>query len=82
VILPGKHIRADRSLVVIGGEILGELTEPRTVSEVWDLVRKARAGREHRSPLSYDWFVLALSLLYAMSAVRLDGDRIVAEKAK
>jgi hypothetical protein len=26
--------------------------------------------------------VLALSLLYAMSAVRLDGDRIVAEKAK
>lgn len=80
MILPGKHISADRSLVVVGGDILAVLGGSATVSEVWEAVRAARASRPRATPLTYDWFVLALTFLFAISAVRLEGDRIVADK--
>lgn len=80
MILPGKHISADRSLVVVGGDILALLGGSSTVSEIWDAVRTARASRARATPLTYDWFVLALTFLFAISAVRLEGDRIVADK--
>lgn len=80
MILPGKHIRADRSLVVIGGEILRELGHPKTVSELWDAIRKKGGSDEERPALPYDWFVQALTLLYAISAVRLENDRIHVER--
>jgi hypothetical protein len=80
VILPGKHISADRSLVVIGGDILAVLAGSSTVSEIWDAVRAARASRTRATPLTYDWFVLALTFLFAISAVRFEGGRIVADK--
>jgi hypothetical protein len=80
VILPGKHISADRSLMVVGGDILAVLGGSSTVSEIWEAVRAARTSRARATPLTYDWFVLALTFLFAISAVRLDGDRIVADK--
>jgi hypothetical protein len=80
VILPGKHISADRSLVVVGGDILAVLPGSSTVSEIWDAVRAARASRTRATPLTYDWFVLALTFLFAISAVRFEGGRIVADK--
>jgi hypothetical protein len=69
MILPTKHLPPDRALLGIGAEILGQLMEPRSVSELWEAVREARGTNPCAAPLSFDWFVLALSLLYAMSAV-------------
>jgi hypothetical protein len=67
VILPAKHLRHDRALLGVGAEILVELAEPRTVSELWERVRLARGTKA--APLSFDWFVLSLSFLYAIAAV-------------
>jgi len=80
VILPGKHISPDRSLVVVGGDILAVLGQSSTVTELWEAVRAARASRTRATPLTYDWFVLALTFLFTISAIRLEGDRIVTEK--
>lgn len=80
MILPGKHISADRSLVVVGGDILSVLGKPSTVSEIWDAVRAARASRARATPLAYDWFVLALTFLFAISAVRMEGEKIVVDR--
>jgi hypothetical protein len=82
VILPGKHIRPDRSLVVLGGEVLAVLAKPRTVTDVWGRVRAARARRADASPLTYDLFVLALTFLYSISAVRLDGGLLCKERRR
>lgn len=74
MILPGKHLRRDRSLVSIGAEILAQLDERRTVSELWERVRIARANTPALTPLSFDWFVLSLTFLYTISALELtDG---------
>ena len=69
MILPTKHLPPDRALLGIGAEILCQLMEPRSVSELWEAVKEARSRTPGAAPLSFDWFVLALNLLYAISAV-------------
>lgn len=69
MILPTKHIRPERALLTIGAEILAALRGPMTVSRVWDEVRRRRGEAAEPAPISYDWFVLALDLLFAMKAV-------------
>lgn len=67
MILPGKHLRHDRAILSVGAEILAKLDQPRSVSELWEHVRAARD--ERAMPLTFDWFVLSLSFLYAISAI-------------
>lgn len=69
MILPTKYLPQDRALLGIGAEILGQLSEPRSVSELWETVRDARDKRAAATSLSFDWFVMALNLLYAMYAI-------------
>jgi hypothetical protein len=71
MILPGKHLRQDSALLGVGAEILDHLDEDRTISELWEHVRSARSSAA--TPLSFDWFVLALTFLYAVAAVDLSG---------
>jgi hypothetical protein len=67
MILPGKHLKHDRSLIGIGAEILAAIEMQYTVSELWEHVQKNRPV--NASPLSYDWFILSLSFLYAIGAI-------------
>lgn len=43
-----------------------------TVSRLWDELRRRRANPLERAPVSYEWFVLALDLLYMVGAVELE----------
>jgi len=76
MILPGKHIKQDRALIAVGGDILSVLDGPTTVSVLWKKVQAVRATREDASPVPFDWFILALTLLYTISAVNYHGDSI------
>ena len=77
MILPGKHLREDRALISIGGEILSILGGPRKVSDVWEEVRALRAAKTGSSQLPFDWFVLAMSLLFALKAIDfVDGSLV------
>jgi hypothetical protein len=69
MILPAKHLRQDRALLGVGAEILSHLDEARTVSELWERVRGARVTTPAAPPLSFDWFVLSVSFLYAIKAI-------------
>ncbi|MDX1196944.1 hypothetical protein GOL94_05910 [Sinorhizobium medicae] len=76
MILPSKFMPADRSLIVIGGEVLAHLKDsPLTVSETWE--RMSAVPR--RSPLGFDWFVLAVTLLFTMGMVHLQSGLLVLE---
>lgn len=76
MILPTKYLSHDRALLSVGAEILAQLKEPRTVSELWECVREERLKRVAATPLSFDWFVLALNLLYAVTAVDFTNDLV------
>ncbi|MBP7338925.1 ABC-three component system middle component 6 [Niveispirillum sp.] len=67
MILPAKHLKQDRALIGVGSEVLAALTGEKTVSELWEAVQRRRSHGV--SPLSFDWFVLALSFLFAIDAV-------------
>lgn len=69
MILPGKHIRQDRSLLGVGGKILANLKDDdRTISELWYTIRLLEVSKEN-TPLSFDWFVLSLTFLYSINAI-------------
>lgn len=72
MILPTKHIRPDRALLAVGAEVLGCLHAPMTVSRLWDDIRTARSDPAVSAPINYDWFVLALDLLFILNAVQFD----------
>ena len=72
MILPTKHLRPDRALLAVGGDLLVSLREPMTVSRLWDDFRSKRGDAGEPAPINYDWFVLALDLLFIINAVELN----------
>lgn len=72
MILPTKHIRPERALLTIGGELLTRLREPVTVSRLWDDVRRDRGDQTEPASITYDWFVLALDLLFMVGAIKFE----------
>lgn len=65
MILPSKHIPQEKALLTVGAKLLKLLDRPKTVSAVWQHVRNSE------TPISYDWFVLALDLLYTIDAIEI-----------
>ena len=72
MILPTKHIPESHSLLGVGATVLALLNEHQegTVSSVWDLFRQAR-GEDYQVP--FDWFVLALDLLYMLDTITIEN---------
>ncbi|MFC1423496.1 ABC-three component system middle component 6 [Streptacidiphilus sp. N1-12] len=58
----------------IGSELLEDLRDPMSVSALWDRYnsRQTSANRPHR--ITFDWFSLALTALYAMKVVDVSDD--------
>lgn len=79
MILPGTHLLPGRSLIGVGGDILAQLMQPQDVSGLWDAFHEARVTREAKEPVTFDWFVTALTFLYTIGAVRMEGGLIVAD---
>lgn len=74
MIIPTKGVRPDRSLLYIGGQILRDLDSPTTVSAAWEALANRRMTEGQDSTLAFDWFILALDLLYGLGAIELsDG---------
>lgn len=86
MILPTKRISAYRCLMGIGADILRLLKEPMTVSRLWAEHQKLSRARsesvESYSPITYDWFVLSLDLLFMIGAIQIEQGRIRKQTSK
>ena len=71
MILPTKHIPAEQTLLGAGAAIFSELSQPRTVTALWESVRESKAVG------TFERFVLAVTMLYALRAVRFESGVIV-----
>ena len=76
MILPTKKLPQDRTLLVLGAQILQLLRKPKTVSHVWDELKAHRDPALGYRRVPYDWFVLALSFLYSTRAIDLSRGRL------
>lgn len=71
MILPSKGVPASKALITVGGSVLDILADSSlTVSGLWRQYSEAHRLPEG-SPISYDWFVLSLDLLYLLGAIEL-----------
>lgn len=66
MILPSKYINLEGSLLGLGAVILAFLTYPRTITALWEEVRKTP------EPMSFNYFVLALDLLFILGTIDLN----------
>lgn len=73
MILPSKHLPQDRALLTVGARILPYLSQPKTISALWEELRRSAVDQKKLSPLRYDGFVLALDLLFLIGAIELQG---------
>ncbi len=77
MILPTKHIRTERALIGVGAEILRLMQKPKTVSRLWDDLRARRSVEAPNAPIDYNWFVLALDLLFMLGAIKIDSGVLI-----
>ncbi len=70
MMLPTKGISPERALLTVGAEILEHLERSDTPSGVWE---RFKAKHSNDSvPITYDWFMLALTLVYAMGLIDMN----------
>lgn len=80
MILPSKFLPAERSLIVIGGEVLNVIKDsPKSVSEVWEHVRGSRNKRG--ITLGFDWFTLALTFLFTVGMIEMNDGLLAIHRA-
>jgi len=74
MILPSKHLPQDRALLTVGARVLTFLVRPKTVSALWEEFNQHEASLSVTAPrrITYEWFLLALDLLFALGAIELD----------
>ncbi|WP_303865423.1 ABC-three component system middle component 6 [Senegalimassilia anaerobia] len=73
MILPTKGITPDRSILGVGGDILGLMREePIGVSTLWERYTKHRKRHGYDASVTFDWFILALDFLFMVGAVERD----------
>jgi hypothetical protein len=66
MILPTKGVEPRKALLSIGAMALCYLDEPKTVSRLWNDIR---GDTSDPTTITFDWFILALDLLYAINAI-------------
>ena len=76
MILPTKRLSQDRSLIYLGAEVLRHVSEPKTVSRIWDELQRNRRKSPNLHAVTYDWFVLTLDLLYSLNVIEYAHGRI------
>ncbi|OWQ47774.1 hypothetical protein CDL60_10285 [Roseateles noduli] len=74
MILPTKGLDPEYALLSVGADILEHLQDGMSVAEIWERVLSARHLSMPTRPLSFDWFSLALDLLYAINVIDYDGE--------
>lgn len=72
--LPTKGVTAERALLTVGAEILGQLDHPMSVSTLWHQFDSKRGSSAELQRITFDWFSLALSALYTLELIGTSDD--------
>lgn len=66
MIMPDKNIRLSYSLLGVGSLLLKNLSRPKSVSALWDSLKK------YNEINSFEKFVLSLDVLFSLNLIILD----------
>ena len=77
MILPTKGVHPSKALLTVGGLIIDELDEPKTVSRVWTTIRTLYEDDPHGG-ITFDWYVLAATLVHSLGKLEQASDGFLA----
>ena len=80
MILPTKHLRANRALLSIASEILYLLHDRSTVSSLWADLKKKHRESLRINDVPFDWYILSLDLLFLMGIIEHENGKIKRNK--
>ena len=83
MILPTKGVPPSKALIAVGGRILSLLdhnSSPLSVSGLWTQFDSQQSPAQS-ARISYDWFIMALDLLYALGAIELTSVGLIGRMA-
>jgi len=69
VILPTKHLQPERALISVASEVFELVGRRSTVSSIWNALQDKHRAAFRYGDVPYDWFILALDLLFLMGSV-------------
>lgn len=74
MLLPSKGVSSERALITIGSELLPLLTDPVSITGLWERFKDLRGRRTSHEKITFDWFALALALLFSMGLIERAPD--------
>jgi hypothetical protein len=73
MLLPTKGIAPRRALLTVGAAVIGLLDSPTTVSGLWERFSQATSQTNTNDKITFDWFAMALTMLFALNVVSYDS---------
>lgn len=71
MILPTKHLSANRSLISVASEVFELIDKKSTISSMWNDLQEKHKSLLRHGDVPYDWYILALDLLYMMGLIEV-----------
>lgn len=74
MLLPTKGLSSDRALLTIGAEVISiaKRNISMSESELWDSYQRQISQQDNTPLVTFDWFSLALTMLFALGIVKQD----------
>ena len=72
MLLPTKGIEPERALLTIGARIVSLLESPATITGLWERFLESSKEDRRGFRISFDWFALAITMLFAINIVEWD----------
>ena len=71
MVLPTKHLSAEKAIISLGGHLLTCLSYEMTISEHWEKTKKRQRNLSKPNLFSFETYVLTLDFLFIVGALEL-----------
>lgn len=77
MIMPAKHINFSESLLGFGSYVLQNLSEPKSVDELWQKYQQDLQGGLYFAKHSFDNLIMTLLFLYSIDAITEESGKVL-----
>lgn len=77
MIMPAKHINFSESFLGFGSYILQNLSEPKSVDELWQMYQQDLQNGLYFAKHSFDNLIMTILFLYSIDAVKEINAKVV-----
>jgi hypothetical protein len=77
MIMPAKHINFSESLLGFGSYVLQNLSEPKSVDELWQCYQQDLQDGFYFAKHSFDNLIMTILFLYSIDAVKEENAKVV-----